>query len=352
MTSLLSLTLLLSSSMSLASTDVQPAIDLIARNFGPAAVKSLNLTINMNLSSCSSPCFSVTQEKSNGVVSIVASAMSELTYGVGYYTRFSCGLTVGWAHGGGSHVTGWSSGGCHGPKVLQPITMERAVPYTYLDNVCTHSYSYAWYNENAWIKHIDWMALRGVNVFLAMTGQEEIQYKAFIKMGFKDKDIREFFNGPAYLTWSRGQSMQSVGSSALPEGGSSGLPRSWMKAQWQLQKKILNLTRALGIIGVLPAFQGNLPPQAKTMWPKANITNTHHARPGEENQTKGDCSWVASTDPVFGRVADVWMQTLLGDFGTDHWYVQTPSPSPSPSSTHTHTHHTTPHTHTHTHTQG
>ena len=78
-----------------------------------------------------------------------------------------------------------------------------------------------------------------------------------------DKSIREFFNGPAYLTWSRGQSMQSVGSSALPEGGESGLPRSWMQAQWKLQKFILNLTRPLGIIGVLPAFQGNLPPQIK-----------------------------------------------------------------------------------------
>ena len=286
--SFLALTLALGSATLHTSTNVQPALDLVSRNFGPGAAKALNLTIDADLTTCASPCFSVTQAESNAVVSIVASAMSELTYGIGYYTRFSCGLTVGWEHGGGSHVVAdWSRGGCHGPKVLKPVTMERAVPYTYLDNVCTHSYSYAWYNEDAWVKHIDWMALRGVNVFLAMTGQEEIQYKAFVKMGFQDADIREFFNGPAYLTWSRGQSIQAVGSSALPEGGSAGLPRSWMKAQWELQKKILGMTRPLGIIGVLPAFQGNMPPQAKTMWPTANITNAHHARPAEENQTKG-----------------------------------------------------------------
>jgi hypothetical protein len=88
-----------------------------------------------------------------------------------------------------------------------------------------------------------------------MTGQEEIQYKTFLKFGLKDVDIREFFNGPAFLTWSRGQSMQSVGSSAMPEGGNAGLPRSWMQSQWELQKKILARTRPLGIIGVLPAFQ-------------------------------------------------------------------------------------------------
>ena len=41
----------------------------------------------------------------------------------------------------------------------------------------------------------------------------------------------------------------------------AGLPRSWMQAQHTLQKKILKQTRALGIIGVLPAFQGNMPPR-------------------------------------------------------------------------------------------
>ena len=41
-------------------------------------------------------------------------------------------------------------------------------------------------------------------VFYAITGQEEIQYKAFEQFGLKDTEIREFFNGPAYLTWSRG----------------------------------------------------------------------------------------------------------------------------------------------------
>ena len=41
----------------------------------------------------------------------------------------------------------------------------------------------------------------------------------------------------------------------------SGLPRSWMQAQHALQKHILKLARSLGIIGVLPAFQGNMSAQ-------------------------------------------------------------------------------------------
>ena len=48
-------------------------------------------------------------------------------------------------------------------------------------------------------------------------------------------------NGPAYLTWSRGQSMQTVGvaDSVADFGATPGLPRSWMKAQHALQLTIL-----------------------------------------------------------------------------------------------------------------
>jgi alpha-N-acetylglucosaminidase len=298
---------------------VQPAYDLISRNFGPAATAAFQLSIDTTACPVSKLCFSLWQNGTS--VAITASSMSELTYGIGYYVRFSCGLTVGWRHGGGSHTHSdqWPCHGSHGSQPLTPLMRERTVPYTYEDNVCTHSYSYVWYDEAEWVAHIDWMALQGVNVFLALTGQEEVQYKAFRKFGLDDTEIREFFDGPAYLTWSRGQDIQSAGASALPEGGTSGLPRSWMQSQWALQKKILRLTRSLGIVGVLPAFQGNMPPGIKRLHPQANISLTNPTQ-RTWNGTKGECAWVASTDPLFGTVADAWMETLIADFGTDHWY--------------------------------
>ena len=36
-------------------------------------------------------------------------------------------------------------------------------------NVCTHSYSLVWYDWPAWEAFIDWQALSGVNLALAMT---------------------------------------------------------------------------------------------------------------------------------------------------------------------------------------
>ena len=44
-------------------------------------------------------------------------------------------------------------------------------------NVCTHSYSLWPYGWAEWQQFIDWQALWGVNLNLAMTGQEEIQWK-------------------------------------------------------------------------------------------------------------------------------------------------------------------------------
>ena len=194
--------------LSTATPDIQPAYDLISRVFGEraAAVFSLSLDANATCRGKQPPCFGLSADASR--VSLTASSMSELTYGIGYYTRFHCGLTVGWKRGGGSHTSA-GSWPCHvqssADRTQINEAVARPVPYTYEDNVCTHSYSYVWYDEARWTAHIDWMALSGINVFLALTGQEEIQYKAFRRFNLSDTQIREFFNGPAYLTWSRGR---------------------------------------------------------------------------------------------------------------------------------------------------
>ena len=155
-----------------ADDDVHPALDLITRNYGAAATASFDLSISA--AACPTDaehgCFVLSQKGAK--VSVAAGTMADLTYGIGYYARFSCGLTVGWTRGGGSN-TAAAAWPCH-TGALPQTTVARAVPFTYEDNVCTHSYSYVWYGEKEWTAHIDWMALQGVNVFLAMTGQEEM----------------------------------------------------------------------------------------------------------------------------------------------------------------------------------
>ena len=78
--------------------------------------------------------------------------------------------------------------------------------------------------------------------------QEEVQYKVFSALGLDDVTIRSWFNGPAFLTWSRGQN-EYGNCIAGP------LPRSWMQSQWDLQRQILTRYRSLGIVSQLPGFQ-------------------------------------------------------------------------------------------------
>lgn len=208
-------------------------------------------------------------------------------------------MTLGWPRGGGSHMVKPAEW----PKIGGQVVKRRSVPWNYFMNVCTHSYSLVWYDWAAWEKFLDWMALRGINNYLALTGQEEIQYKVFQKFGLSDQEIRSWFNGPAFLTWSRGQN--EYGSSIAGP-----LPRSWMQSQWDLQKSIVARNRELGIIGQLPGFQGNAPAGLAKIKQDSNIT------------VQGATGWIDAIDPtgLFGEIADEWMKTLIEDFGTDHWY--------------------------------
>lgn len=242
------------------------------------------------------PCYTM-ETSADGKLKITGTSASELSAAVGYYFRQYCNMTIGWPRGGGSRVflpKKW-------PRVSVKVTRQRNTPWSYIMNVCTHSYSLVWYGWREWEAFIDWMALSGINLNLAMTGQEEVQYKVFRQLGLNDTTIRSWFNGPALLTWSRGQNEYGA-DIAGP------LPRSWMRDQWALQRRILARYRSLGIVGELPGFQGNVPVELKDILGDANITRA------------GATGWMDSLDPEFGRIADIWMKTLIEDFGTDHWY--------------------------------
>ena len=229
-----------------------------------------------------------------------------MTAGIGWFLRHNCNITIGWPRGGGSTSIAQRevllNHYLRQPDSRPPIEQHRQVPLNYLMNVCTHSYSLVWYSWTEWEAFIDWLALSGINMVLALTGQEEIQHRVYTKLGLSDVDIRHWFNGPAFLTWSRGQNEYGAGIAGP-------IPRSFLRDQFQLQKeKILPRLRSLGIVGQLPAFQGNVPIQLKELYSDANITE------------QGATGWMDSLDPLFEGIAKVWMETLIQEFGTDHWY--------------------------------
>ena len=70
------------------------------------------------------------------------------------------------------------------PPILPEVDeiLESADRFRYHENVCVLSYTMAFWQWSDWERHIDWMALNGINMPLAFTGQEEIWRRVYKKV--------------------------------------------------------------------------------------------------------------------------------------------------------------------------
>ena len=93
----------------------------------------------------------------------------------------------------------WNGTNLHLPKQLPVVTekIHKQTPYQYRYylNYCTFNYSMSWWNWDRWQKEIDWMALHGINMPLAITGEEYTWYEVYKEMGVSDDDLKDFFCG-------------------------------------------------------------------------------------------------------------------------------------------------------------
>jgi hypothetical protein len=163
--------------------------------------------------------------------------------------------------------------------------------WTYYQNVVDSSYSFAFWDSTRWEAEIDWMCLTGVNLALMYTGQESVLQDLYAELGINltsssASGERAFFNGPAFLSWSRGQRQSDVGgadafdlfnnrSTAMAiagggggDGGGDGgggargaLPTWFIQQQRTLGKWQATRMRELGITTILRGFEGNVPAQ-------------------------------------------------------------------------------------------
>ena len=215
-----------------------------------------------------------------------------------YYLTEYCHCQITW---NGTHL--------QMPAILPVVKtrIRKATPYEYRYylNYCTFNYSMSWWDWKRWEKEIDWMALHGINMPLAITGEEYTWYLVYKDMGFSDNDLKDFFTGPSYFAWFW---MGNI------DGWGGPLPLNWMKTHFELQKKILKRQRALGMKPVLPAFTGHVPAAFKKKFPNAKLKAT--------NWTNGfaDTYILDSEDPMFAAIGKRFLQQQTKLLGTDHLY--------------------------------
>lgn len=290
--------------------DTRAVKDLLHRVVGDAA-EHFDLSLAGPDGWCDSPVQECTEFSAKaGTVSVKATSVSSLALGVGTYLREHCNASLTRNVTGGLSAQGCSSGSLPAASVR---TLTRTMKWTYYQNVVDSSYSFVWYDFDRWSQEIDWMALNGVNIGLVYTGQEKILQDTYAEFGVHLNDTAgasDFFNGPAFLSWSRGQGQSGTGGmDAFRKASVGALPSWWIETQAELGKKQAARMRELGITTILRGFEGNVPGQLKALHPEANITKLSAT------------NWLLDAlDPLFGQLADAYMKRLIAEFGTDHYY--------------------------------
>lgn len=190
----------------------------------------------------------------------------------------------------------------------EAVTVEARLANRFFLNYCTSGYSMPFWQWRDWERFIDWMALNGVNLPLATTGQEAIWYNVWSKLGLSDDEIRNYFTGPAHLPWHRMCNL---------DGWQSPLPKEWLDEQAELQKRIITRERELSMRPVLPGFAGHVPEAFAKRYPDA-ITTTVSEWGGFPAEYR--CTYLSPADSLFAVIQKEYMTEQTRLYGTDHIY--------------------------------
>ena len=243
-----------------------------------------------------------TLESRGGKVAIGGNNAGSMAVGLNRYLNRYCKVTVSW----------YADVAVKLPKTLPDVPKaERVtarVPQRFFLNYCTWGYTMPFWQWRDWERFIDWMALNGVNLPLAITGQEAVWYNVWTRLGMTDKQVRDYFTGPAYLPWHR---MANI------DGWCGPLPKEWLEGQTALQQRIVERERALNMRPVLPAFAGHVPGALRDLFPDADI-QALGSWAGFDNQYR--TYFLNSEDPLYSRIQRLFLEELTRLFGTDHIY--------------------------------
>ena len=271
-----------------------PVHDLLER-IDPGASKKFILQVKKG----SSDFFELDQ-KGDKVV-IRGNNYVNIATGLNWYLKYYAGIHLSW-----NGMTAELPESL--PKVSTPVRKETNLSLRYDFNYCTYSYTMAFWDWERWEKEIDWMALHGINLPLAVVGQECVWKNMLEKLGYTKEEINKFIAGPAFLAW---WAMNNL------EGWGGPNPDSWYTQQEALQKKILKRMREYGIEPVFPGYSGMVPHDANK---KLGLNVTEPALWNGFTRP----AFLLPTDSRFNEIASLYYKELEKLFGKANYYSMDP----------------------------
>ena len=221
--------------------------------------------------------------------------------GVNWYLKYHAGIHISWNN---MHPRIPATL----PRVSRRERHETDLRLRYNFNYCTFSYSMAFWDWERWQQEIDWMALHGINMPLAITGEECVWRNVLLRLGYTEDEIGRFISGPGFFGW---WAMNNL------EGWGGPLPLAWYSQQEALQKKILSRMRRLGMSPVLPGYCGMMPHDAKErLGLDVSISGPWNGYTRPAN--------LSATDKRFDEIADIYYQELTRLYGRADYYSLDP----------------------------
>lgn len=278
----------------------QAALEVINRTV-PTHAHLFEVTID---SSLPLHTFQLLKDEADDIVQIRATSGVIACKGFYHYLKFYCD----------SHVS-WDGYRINMPERLPKVNVSETSPsrFIYYQNVCTWSYSFAWWQWKDWQRHIDWMAMQGITLALAPV-QESVWSRVYTELGLTKTEIDDHFSGPAFFAWQRMGNIRGFGGP---------LPKSFMLWSAKLQKHMIEAFRDLGIAYALPAFAGHVPKAFARIFPNATYSPID-----QWNRFPPEfcCPlYIDPLDPLFKTVGKLFLNKVIEEYGEgNHIYFSDP----------------------------
>lgn len=260
---------------------------------------SKKFKVELNVSDYEGDFFELDQEKDKVVVR--GNNYISIATGINWYLKYYANIHLSW-NGMFASLPDKL------PAVEQKERHETKHQIRYYLNYCTFSYSMAFWDWERWQEEIDWMALHGINLPLAITGTEAVWVNVLEKLGYTKEEINKFIAGSGFLAWWQMNNLVGWGGPNTDQ---------WYKQQAELQKKILKRYKEYGMEPVFPGYAGMLPNDAKEKL-GVNVSD-----PGYWGEFKRP-AFLQPTDTRFAEIADLYYSEMEKMFGRAKYYAIDP----------------------------
>lgn len=185
--------------------------------------------------------FVITAE--NGKLYVTANNYVSAFHGIYCYLKKYCGVQLSWC---GNRRLDIESLVMFSGEYKKEIRQK----YRVYMNYCTLNYSMCWWDFERWEKEIDFMAMNGINMPLAVIGSEAVLFETLLEFGFSEKEALDSVSGPAFWAW---QLMTNITGYLPPKN------KEYVYERLNLGRKILERYVEMGMFPIQQGFSGHVP---------------------------------------------------------------------------------------------